>query len=328
MPTLSPLRALRGSAAVAAIVLLLAGCSSAPVPAASNISEASSADPDALLPSAEGETAYPLTLESPYGETVIEERPTRIATVGANAQAAELVIALGGIPVTAAGLGFNKSPWLVDIVGDRIETVFETESWDEYPLETLAAAQPDVIVAFGYDLTDHFDELSAIAPVVTSAEPWTGYFSNPWQDNITILGEALDLPSAAAQVIDDYDAYTENVREEHPEFDDKTLSYTVWFGSERGLSYQSLPDSIISDVFSQIGFRLADGADEFTELQTVSDELIAEIDADALIIAGSDGGTDPVADAIPGLTDSSLFQGLTAWQDGHVVITEDTSPVG
>lgn len=318
---------LRGTAVVvAALSLLFTGCAA---PGTSSPAASSSAQSgNELLPAAEGQTTYPLTLETAYGESTIAERPARVATVGANAMDAELVLSLGGIPVTAAGLGFDKAPWLIDAADGRIETVFETESWDQYPYEELAAAKPDVIVAFGYDLTDAFDKLSAIAPVVTSEEAWTGYFSNPWQDNIAVLGEALDLSDAAAGVIADYDDRVAEIRAEHPEFDGLSLSYTVWFGTERGLSFQSLPDSIITEVFEQIGFTQADGAGSFSETQTVSPELLGSIDADVLIVAGSDGETSLTADAIPGLTDSAVFQSLGAWQSGQIVITDSASPVG
>ena len=50
-------------------------------PESSSVSETTSS----LLPAAEGKTEYPLTLTSPYDESVIDKRPTRVATVGANA---------------------------------------------------------------------------------------------------------------------------------------------------------------------------------------------------------------------------------------------------
>ena len=117
-------------------------------PESSSASETTSS----LLPAAEGKTEYPLTLTSPYGESVIDKRPTRVATVGANAVDTELLLSLGGVPVIINGLGFNKAPWLKEAAADRIELVFETESWDQYPYESIAAAKPDVIVVFGYEI--------------------------------------------------------------------------------------------------------------------------------------------------------------------------------
>ena len=282
-------------------------------PESSSVSETMSS----LLPAAEGKTEYPLTLTSPYGESVVDKRPTRVATVGANAVDTELLLSLGGVPVTTNGLGFNKAPWLKEAAADRIELVFETESWDQYPYESIAAAKPDVIVVFGYDLTNSFAKLSEIAPVVTSDKPWTGYFSNPWQDNIRILGKALDLSDAAEKVISDYDSYIAGIKQANPGFAGKSLSYTVWFGTQRGLSYQSLPGSIITEVFTSMGFTQARNAGSFSETQTVSPELMGSIDADVLIVSGSEGATEATPEAIPGLTDSAVFQGLEAWKHGH-----------
>ena len=306
--------------------LAATSCSSASNGA--SVSSPASETAGALLPAAEGKTEYPLTLTSPYGESVIGKRPTRVATVGANAVDTELLLSLGGVPVTTNGLGFNKAPWLKEAAAGRIELVFETESWDQYPYESIAAAKPDVIVVFGYDLTNSFAKLSEIAPVITSDKPWTGYFSNPWQDNIRILGKALDLSDAAEKVISDYDSYIAGIKQANPGFAGKSLSYTVWFGTQRGLSYQSLPGSIITEVFTSIGFTQAQNAGSFSETQTVSPELMGSIDADVLIVSGSEGATEATPEAIPGLTDSAVFQGLEAWKNGHTVITEKKSPAG
>lgn len=312
-------------------LLVTASCSGGPGAASSSSVTAPSQAVEALLPEAEGNTSYPLTLASPYGESVIEQRPARVAAVGANAVDAELLLAMGVTPVTTNALGFNKAPWLQELAGDRIELVFETESWDQYPYEAIAAAKPDVIVAFGYDLTNSFEKLSAIAPVITSDQPWTGYFNNPWQHNIRILGKALDLTTAAEKVISDHDSRIASIVTEHPEFAGKSLSYTVWFGEQRGLSYQSLPGSTIAEVFASIGFSQAPAAGSFSETQTVSNEQLGLIDADVLVISGSQGAqgsTVPSAESIPGLTDSPIFASLGAWQQGHTVILEGSSPAG
>lgn len=308
-------------------LLLLVSCSGAPGTGAS--SPASSASgAEAMLPAPEGSVSYPVTLTSPYGESVIEKRPTRIAAVGANAVDAELLLAMGVVPVTTNGLGYDKAPWLQEAAAGGIELVFHTESWDQYPYEAIAQVKPDVIVAFGYDLTNSFEKLSAIAPVITSDQPWSGYFSNPWQDDIRILGRALDLQAAAERVISDHDTRIASIRQAHPEFQGRSISYTVWFGEQRGLSYQSLPGSTITEVFSAIGFSPAANAGAFSETQTVSNEQVGLIDADVLIIAGSTGATVPNADSIPGLTDSAIFQSLGAWQGGRTVILEGASPAG
>ena len=81
-------------------------------------------------------------------------------------------------------------------------------------------------------------------------------------------------------------------------------------------------------MFTSIGFTQARNAGSFSETQTVSPELMGSIDADVLIVSGSEGATKAAPEAIPGLTDSAVFQGLEAWKNGHTVITEKKSPAG
>ena len=81
--------------------LLVAGCAGVDVSA--------DAPADELLPTAEGITSYPLTLESPFGESVLEERPgERIAVIGGGGELAS-ALAIGIEPVIA---GNAELAWL------------------------------------------------------------------------------------------------------------------------------------------------------------------------------------------------------------------------
>ena len=74
--------------------LLLSGCST---PASENASDGEAAS---RLPAAEGSTTYPLVLESPWGETTLEERPERISLVGPGA---EIELLGDGLPAVHRG---------------------------------------------------------------------------------------------------------------------------------------------------------------------------------------------------------------------------------
>ena len=52
---------------------------------------------------------------------------------------------------------------------------------------------------------------------------------------------------------------------------------------------------------------------------------MGSIDADVLIVSASEGATEATPEAIPGLTDSAVFQCLEAWKTGHPVSTETRS---
>ncbi|NJM08438.1 ABC transporter substrate-binding protein [Candidatus Gracilibacteria bacterium] len=75
----------------------------------------------------------------------------------------------------------------------------------EYPvnLEKLATAQPDLIVAFDFDVdANQYEKLSAIAPTVV----FKGDSSGQWRRDVTNVAEALGMQAEAANLFADYEA--------------------------------------------------------------------------------------------------------------------------
>lgn len=95
-----PSRILSSICVVLTISLFAASCSAKPE------SDNATRHPEqaSLLPAAEQTTSYPLTLESPFGETVLPERPERIAAVAPTAIDTELLLALGVTPILTSSL--------------------------------------------------------------------------------------------------------------------------------------------------------------------------------------------------------------------------------
>jgi iron complex transport system substrate-binding protein len=187
----------RTALAVCALAALaaLTGCSGA----ATGQDAAEAADASVLLPEAEGTTEYPLTLETPFGDTVLEERPERIAIVTASTVDTDALIALGGTPVFAPST-IDRNPWLGEAAQD-IDVLWESEAGAEVAVEQVAASEPDLIVSL--DASDtfdqaRFDQVSAIAPVLHAE---SGDLT--WQELTRELGEAVDLTAAADTVIEE-----------------------------------------------------------------------------------------------------------------------------
>ena len=87
--------------AALAAALLVSGCSAS----AENSKTASTPGSEGnALPAAEGTTTYPLTLESPYGTSILEKRPERVAAIVPNAVDTEMLLALGVKPVLSSSM--------------------------------------------------------------------------------------------------------------------------------------------------------------------------------------------------------------------------------
>ncbi|MEU9335651.1 ABC transporter substrate-binding protein [Streptomyces sp. NPDC048290] len=308
----SRVTALLGAALAAA--LALTGCSS------TASSDTSGSTASSRLPAAEGRTSYPLTLESPFGETVLKERPERIAAVVPNAIDTELLLSLGVTPVLSSSF-VTEGGYLGEHGADDL-TTYEFAMGERVPVEAIAASDPDLIVAVGWTdglggvkLADHYDQLAAIAPVATSPDT-TSQLLVPWQDSLQVIGEVLDLADAAQGVIDDHETHFAAVRERHPQFAGLTATWAINYGAANGLQYLSRPDSAPEAFLSELGFTENPGARAFAREATVSDELLSKIDADVLLLGQSAAAND--AD-MRELTGRELFQNLGAVSAGNFV---------
>jgi iron complex transport system substrate-binding protein len=167
----------------------------------------------------------PVTVEHAFGETVIEEKPERVATVDFANQ--EVPLALGIVPV-----GMSKMTW-GDDDGDGVqqwtedkleelgaETPVLFDESDGYDFEAVAGTDPDVILA-GYSglSKDDYNTLSEIAPVVAYPdEPW----ATEWRDSILQNAKGLGMEQEGEELVSDLESTIEEAVSEHPELEGTT----------------------------------------------------------------------------------------------------------
>ncbi|MGB4778736.1 iron-siderophore ABC transporter substrate-binding protein [Microbacterium sp.] len=185
---------LRSALAVTAAVLLLTGC-------------AGSSSPTSSGSAAPGD-GFPITIAHALGETTIDAKPERVATVGWSNQ--DVALALGVLPV-----GMDTQVWnwtgdaepgvydwtqdAIDALGGDEPVLFSTSDGTDF--EAIADTDPDVILAAQSGLDEEsYATLSEIAPVV--AYPDVAWFTS-WRDTITINAEALGLADEGAQLVSD-----------------------------------------------------------------------------------------------------------------------------
>lgn len=201
-------------------VASLAGCSTG--------SSSSGSEAEAAATSKVEEGAYPVTIDHAFGETTIEEEPTRVATIGWTDQ--DHVLSLGVVPVGATELtwGGNEngsSDWFDERVEELdAEAPTRYSDTDGIPFEEIAELQPDLILATNSGITKKdFDKLSEIADVVAYPEaPWV----TSWEDSLETVGKALGRPALAAEVADETEKAIEDAREEYPQLDGTSFVFT------------------------------------------------------------------------------------------------------
>ncbi|MDZ7929183.1 MAG: iron-siderophore ABC transporter substrate-binding protein [Rhodococcus sp. (in: high G+C Gram-positive bacteria)] len=176
---------------------------------------------------ADGGDFAAVTIDSALGQAVITEKPERIVTLGQGS--AETAIALGTVPVGVEeySWGADESgylPWVHDAVTELgAELPEQFTGGTELNIEAVAALEPDLILAPWSGVTqDQFDKLSAFAPVVAYEEqPWT----ITWEDQITVIGEAMGEEQKAADEVDKIKARFADATSAHPEYAGVSFSY-------------------------------------------------------------------------------------------------------
>ena len=309
------------SAAVTAMVALaalsLAGCASA------------SADDDATTGSASGD-GFPVTIEHAFGETVIESKPERVATVSWSNQ--EVPLALGVVPVGMAEVtwgdddGDGVLPWVEDQLEELgAETPVLFDEADGIDFEAVADTQPDVILAAYSGLTqEEYDTLSKIAPVVAYPEVAWG---TSYEDMIRLNSTALGLAEEGDALIEELQGEVDDALAAHPELAESTVLF----------SYIDPSD------FSQIGFYTSlDTRPGFlTDLGLPSPAVVTEeSDGEAFYATVSSEQADRFADVdvfvtygdasgsiVAQLQADPLLSQIPAIAEGRIAILEESTPL-
>ncbi|MGW5879920.1 ABC transporter substrate-binding protein [Nocardiopsis terrae] len=280
----------RGGVATAAALslLVLAGCGTAQ----EGGEDASASD-----------GTYPLTIETSHGEVTIEEAPERVVALGF--ASAEELLSLGVTPVGVAEdpETLDQSvPWMAEEIADISDPGLITAD-GEPNLEAIAAAEPDLVIAQPYQVSDQaaFDRLNAVAPTVT---PATDAANADWDERLLKTAEAVDRTAEAEELIAEIEAEFTGIGETVPGIEDRTYQWVR--ADTTGYAFGN------GALFELFGLRPADNQDNTQTSDPLSRENTADLDADLLAVWAPGDEEREQIDGDP------LFQGLPSVEAGTV----------
>ena len=277
---------------------------------------------------------FPVTVEHALGETVIESKPERIATVGwANH---EVPLAFGITPV-----GMSKSTWgddndngimpwtedkLAELGGETPELFDET---DGIPFEQIANTQPDVILAAYSGLSqEDYDTLSQIAPVVAYPDkPWT----TSAYDMVTLDAAGLGLSAEAEDLNADLKQQVSEAMDKYPELQGKKPLFTSFGGasSDSMIGFYTLDDPR-AGFLKEAGFETPEIVEEYTgKSDSFWEEVSAENPEQFDDVDFSYSSGDEAADqkTLEDMQADPLLSKIPAIAEGNVVFLEE-GPLG
>lgn len=310
-------RSAAATAMVALAALALAGCASA------------SADDDTATGSASGD-GFPVTIEHAFGETVIESKPERVATVSWSNQ--EVPLALGVVPVGMAEVtwgdddGDGVLPWVEDQLEELgAETPVLFDETDSIDFEAVADTQPDVILAAYSGLTqEEYDTLSKIAPVVAYPEVAWG---TSYEDMIRLNSTALGLAEEGDALIEELHGEVDDALAAHPELADATVLFSYIDPSDLSQIgfYTSLDTrpGFLSDLGLPEPAVVTEESDGEAFYATVSSEQADRFaDVDVFVTYGDASGS-----IIAQLQADPLLSQIPAIAEGRIAILEESTPL-
>lgn len=263
-----------------------------------------------------------MTIDNTFGSTTIDSAPERIVTLGWNAQ--DVVYALGETPVGMPRYSYGAEengvmPWLQDHFDPSETTLLDAET--SVPVEQVAELAPDVILApyEGFD-EDTYNQLSAFSPTVAYPDQ---AWQTTWQDQTTIVGEALGKSDEADQLVAELEQTLSDTGAEHPEFAGKTIS-VVSIDPNTGTVSVYMPTDPRVQTLTELGFENAPGVEKLAEnaggkfFADISVENIADVDADVVVAFVPDETT---------LSANPAYANLGALGRGTVVPLTDTKVV-
>lgn len=248
----------RGAAALALTALLaLAGCASSP--AAETVEPAG--DATRSVEHARGTAEVPA---APQRVVVLE--PVQLDTA----------VALGVTPVGAAVL--SDAAGIPAYLGEEAAGIESVGTVMEPSIEAIAALEPDLIIGTESRHAALFDRLETIAPTVYMATQ-----TDPWQQNVALVAEALGDPEGAERLLADYEARCAEIAEE---FD--TAGSTAQLVRPRdGILTLYGPASFAGSTLECAGFTTPERAWEDISLD-VSPENVLDASADLVLVTTTD----------------------------------------
>ena len=269
---------------------------------------------------------YPKTVSHALGETVLETRPERVATIGWGNL--DVPLALGVAPVgvskttygsaDANGLFYWTNEAFAKLGVDEPNVFDDTDGLD---FEAINNAEPDVILAVYSGITaEDYEQLSEIAPTVGyTKEAW----ATTWQDMTRDNAVALGLEEEADALVEEISALIAEKAAGYPEIQGLTAAYCYFDVSNLSSFFVYMPKDPRASYLIDLGLTLPENIRALDDgsffFMTVSSENIDVLNDLDLIVAWGDTQTLDVFQADP------LLSQIPAVQRGSVVFLDTDS---
>lgn len=279
--------------------------------------------------SSDEEMTYPIVIKHAFGETVIESKPERVATIAWGNHDTPLSLGVVPVGVSKANYGVLDDsgllPWTkaaYESLGVSKPVLYDDLAGLNY--EQINDSAPDVILAAYSGLTqEEYDLLSAIAPVV--AYP-TMAWQTLWRDQIIMDATGMGMATKGASLVAELEALIEQKTETYPSIEGKSAAFFYFSPTDLSSFWVYLPAdpraAYLTDlgmVFPESVLALADENSSFA-LQLSSEHADVLSDIDIIITYGN-------GELLELMQADALLGTVPAVMNGAVAMIEDGTPL-
>ena len=268
---------------------------------------------------AEETDEFPITIEHALGETVIEEAPERVVTIGWGNLDVPLALGIAPVGVSKPTYGATDENGLFYWTNEAfaalgVEDPNVFDDTDGLDFEAINNAEPDLILAVYSGISaEEYEQLSEIAPTVAyTTEAW----ATSWQDLTMDNAKALGKEAEAAALVEDVEALIKEKAAEYPQIEGLTAAYCYFDTSNLGSFYVYMPKDPRASYLVDLGLDLPQNIRDLDDgsffFMTVSSENIDVLNDLDLIITWGESDTldvlqgDPLVSQVPAIERGSV----------------------
>lgn len=250
-----------------------------------------------------------------FGTIVVPERIDSVVVIDGRR---DLDIALAfDLPIVGMPVETEAPPEMAGPLTEPTRMLLADGVPELYPrntvdLEAVARVAPDLIIGRDEVVEEIYGRLSDIAPVLPVGSTGSGV---SWQQDVTTVGDALNLQDRAATIVDEYDSRVDELIVRHADAIANTAVLPISTSEEGGISVgrQRVPSIVLEDV----GARFASAwNDADPEIEYGPENVTAASDAVAMIAAITSEQDLQAMNANP------LWTGLPAVRTDRIVRTD------
>ena len=265
------------------------------------------------------EDAFSITITHALGETVIEEAPTSVVTIGWGNLDVPLALGIAPSGVSKATYGATDENGLFSWTNEAFAELGVDEpnvfdDTDGLDFEAINNAEPDLILAVYSGITqEEYEQLSEIAPTVPyTTEAW----ATTWQDLTLDNGKALGKEAEAQELVNELEELIAQKASEHENLQGLTAAYCYFDTSNLGSFYVYMPKDPRAAYLVDLGLDLPqnirdldDGSFFFMTVSSENIDVLSDID---LIVTWGENDTlealqsDPLISQVPAVSRGSV----------------------